>query len=408
MIDLPARPVVSTGWHARLCRLGGRTASHPPRDLATAVREEIGVDLTARYGGLTIPHPIGKASGQLSCTANQVATDVRAGIAFVVLKTVIAESPGGARSMEQWALPEARMRVGRRIAPDGREGWTVTWKGRGWSGTLSQYLDFFAESLGLAREGEVPVIPSVKYHLPAVGESVRESEYRYTTRQLLEVWKRSGCSGTMVLEKDFSPTLAGDPRAARRETVLGWLEKVPGLIDRSAPGETLIGVKLMNSLFDDQFQVEMVRALVERAETPPAFLVVFNRLFDAERGVAYGGWELSDRNLRVLELLREAEPPLQSMPPLSGTGNICSGKVMVQYALAGCESGQVHTFFQVPLSEYTATGGSRTARALHTLLLHPTEGLVVWLRHLYETDVLGERDGEIRFLDAVGLGTARR
>ena len=64
------------------------------------------------------------------------------------------------------------------------------------------------------------------------------------------------------------------------------------------------------------------------------------------------------------------------------------------------ESGQLHTFFQLPLSEYTATGGSRTARALHTLMLHPEEGLVVWLWHLNETGRLDARDGAIHFLDA--------
>ena len=74
---------------------------------------------------------------------------------------------------------------------------------------------------------------------------------------------------------------------------------------------------------------------------------------------------------------------------------------MVDYALRGCENGQLHTFFQLPLSTYTATGGSRTARALHTLLLHPTEGIAVWLRHLHEAGRFDMRDGVLRFLDLV-------
>jgi len=52
----------------------------------------------------------------------------------------------------------------------------------------------------------------------------------------------------------------------------------------------------MNARFDDLFQVEMMDACAG-ADT----LVVCNRLFDAERGIAYGGRDLSDRNLRVLE-----------------------------------------------------------------------------------------------------------
>ena len=74
---------------------------------------------------------------------------------------------------------------------------------------------------------------------------------------------------------------------------------------------------------------------------------------------------------------------------------------MLEYALRGCENGQLHTFFQLPKSEYTASGGSRSARALHTLLLHPTEGLAVWLRFLLENGDLEQRDGQVHFLDLV-------
>ena len=74
---------------------------------------------------------------------------------------------------------------------------------------------------------------------------------------------------------------------------------------------------------------------------------------------------------------------------------------MVEYALRGCENAQLHTFFQLPLDRYLATGGSRSARALHTLLLHPDEGLVAWLWHLHERGRVGPRDGAIRFADLV-------
>ena len=137
---------------------------------------------------------------------------------------------------------------------------------------------------------------------------------------------------------------------------------------------------------------------MQHTQPQPAFLVVFNRLFDTELGVAYGGWDLSDRNLRVLDMARERRVVL---PPLSATGNICSGRVMLEYALRGCENGQLHTFFQIPLSEYTATAGSRTSRALHTLMLHPGEGLAIWLQHAHEAGALERRDGLLHFSDVV-------
>ena len=50
-----------------------------PGDFADHVRETYGIDLTARYLGEAVPHPIGKGSGQLSLNENQLAEDARAG-----------------------------------------------------------------------------------------------------------------------------------------------------------------------------------------------------------------------------------------------------------------------------------------------------------------------------------------
>jgi len=150
-----------------------------------------------------------------------------------------------------------------------------------------------------------------------------------------------------------------------------------------------VAVKLMNACFDDAFQLEMIDACRDAD-----MLVCFNRLFDADRSVAYGGWDLSDRNLRVLDAVA---PGVR--PGLCGTGNICSGRMIVEYARRGCESVQLHTFFQLPLSEYAATHGSRTQRALHALLFDPRDGLVAALLALAATGRLERRDGALHFLD---------
>jgi len=395
---LPERPRVSPAWRGRLEHLSNTTSEAPPPDLAAMVRDELELDLTARYAGLLLAHPFGKASGQLSLKLQQIDADVEAGVAFIVLKTVIAEDAQSQRTMNEWAVAETRMHVESIQSSDGREGWTVTWRGRGWSGSLDEYVEFFGKAVERAEQSAVPVIPSVKFHLPAGGDEFKVQEYEYTTHRLLEVWERVGRTDRMALEKDFSPTLAADERSNNPDRILGWLERVPGLIETAGRGRVRLGVKLMNALSDEDFQVRMIDALQSAAKPAPAYLIVFNRLFDVRRGVAYGGWELSDRNLRVLDLARER---LSTLLPLSATGNIRSGKMMVEYARRGCENGQVHTFFQVPLSEYSATGGSRSARALHTLILHPTDGLAVWLRHLHEAGQLEARDGMVRFLDLV-------
>src|SRR5437588_756470 len=146
----------------------------------------------------------------------------------------------------------------------------------------------------------------------------------------------------------------------------------------------------MNARFDDGFQLDMMRAA---AGSGADALVCFNRLFDAERGVAYGGWDLSERNLRVLETSPTpgASP---GFPGLTGTGNICSGRMILDYARRGCESLELHTFFQLPLSQYPATHGSRTARALHALVFAPDDGLIAGMLEL-------EARGEIDSPEAV-------
>src|SRR5207248_1859224 len=228
-----------------------------PGDFSDHVRETYGIDLTARYLGETILHPIGKGSGQLSLNENQLADDARAGL--------LADTGGD----------EAR---------------------------------------------------------------------------------------PLLVEQDYSPTLAGDSLAGDGDQIIRWLREVPGRIRAASPRAVRIAVKLMNARFDDAFQLEMMRAAAGADG-----LVCFNRLFDPEPGVAYGGWDLSDRNLRVLDLYRPVPPSAALCRPLCGTGNICSGRMIVEYARRGCESVQLHTFFQLPLSEYPATHGSRTQRALHAL-----------------------------------------
>jgi hypothetical protein len=373
----------------RLERDFERFKREQPRDLAGYVREAYHIDLAARYLGHSLPHPIGKASGQLSLNLEQVEADRAAGLAFVVLKTVIAEDPAGSRSMGAWAIHETRMKVERRRSASGSDGWTVTWKGRGWDRSFEEYLALVRAAGDLTRAGEIVAVPSVKYHLPRLEEPFRSAEYAHTTRELFRAWRNE----PLTLEKDFSPTLAGDMLAQERAQILRWLREVPDQIRQSADTPVRLALKLMNARFDDAFQLDMV----ESAGSADA-LVVFNRLWDPTAGVAFGGHDLSERNLRVLEAARRDGI---SSPPLVGTGNICSGRLILEYARLGCESVQVHTFFQLPLSEYPATEGSRSQRALHALLFHPKEGLIAGMLELESQGLLERRGGELRYLDLI-------
>jgi hypothetical protein len=407
---LPDRPAVPRPLRARLIWDFERYKQGLPPDLGSYVRDLYRVDLSGRYAGRTIKVPFGKASGQLSMTAAEVEADAMAGLGFVVLKTLIGEDRAGRRTMEPWAVSESAMSVERIVSGAGREGWTVTWKGRGWHRSFDEYLTLYRQALAIASEAGMPVAASVKCHLPPLGEPFREDEYAHTLSRLAAV-----AGAGMIIEKDFSPTLAGDQRAASREAVLRWLEAVPQLCKAQAP--MTLGLKLMNAVLGDPFQAEMLRAA---AGSGADFLVLFNRLFDVARGVAYGGWDLSDRNLRVLDayrasaerLARESDPyAVRASRLLPGevfcaTGNICSGRMMVEYALRGATAGQIHTYFQLPLAEYAATAGSRSARALHALLFHPDEGLIAWVLSLGEAGIIQPRQELLHFLD-IAHGSAR-
>jgi len=352
-----------------------------PRDFPAHVRDAYRINLSARYLDESLPHPIGKGSGQLSLNTGQLETDAEAGLAFVVLKTVIAQDEAGAQSMAAWAIRESKMKVERLGA-----GWTVTWKGRGWDRSFDDYLALVRTGWDLTRDGQLLTVPSVKYHLPRLDEPFREAEYAFTTRALAKAWGRS----PLMLEKDFSPTLAGDQLSDEKVQILRWLREVPQQI--RAHADVRLAMKLMNARFDDDFQREMVNA----ASAADA-LVVFNRLYDVGHGVAYGGVDLSDRNLRVLARLTPGASP--GIPELCGTGNVSTGRMIVEYAIHGCSSVQLHTFFQLPLEEYPATDGSRIERALHALVFDPRDGLIAVMLEREAAGLLQRRDGELHFLD---------
>jgi hypothetical protein len=210
----------------------------------------------------------------------------------------------------------------------------------------------------------------------------------------------------MPLEKDFSPTLAGSQRAAQQAKILEWLRTVPGLIHRAARGRVCVGLKVFNALFEDDFQRHMLEAVhaAPSGEHRADFLVYGNRLFDPARefegkaGVAYGGPDLSDRNLAELERflssrlslvannqISERDQASRSLPPplpISATGDIHSGRIAAEYLLRGASSFQMHTLFQLPDSEFAMNVGNKTEKALHSLLFHPQSGFIAWILDL--------------------------
>ncbi len=396
---LPDKPILTKSQAQKLTGDFERFKFKPlPRPIWSFVLERYGIDLRSSYADLPVPLLIGKASGQLSMELHQVLKDAEVGLGFCVLKTLIAQDAEGVQSMQAWAIPITRMKVERIRGQDGTEGWTVTWVGRGWHKSFEAYLRFFDRSLDIGLEHGMLIVPSIKAHLPAtLDEEWRVGEYEFTVSELLKVWRAHNPNLPMPVEFNFSPTLAGSERARQQETILNWLIVVPKLVKSAAEkaagmsaGEVIrVGIKVFNALFDDDFQLEMLEALLHEAARGDGadFIVYANRLFDPNReyegvkGVAYGGPDLSARNLRVLSRLTASRwrGLLPTWLPISGTGNVSNGAIAFRYLLCGCSTLQIHTFFQLPLSCYAKRTGSKVERALHQLLFDPDNGLIAWL-----------------------------
>ncbi|MAG36684.1 MAG: hypothetical protein CL878_10655 [Dehalococcoidia bacterium] len=421
---LPTAPQLPPTEARRLAADWQRGAAFVETDLPAYLQDAYQLDITGQYAEHPTRSPIGKASGQLSLNLRQVEADAAAGLGFVVLKTVIAQDEGGQQAMAAWATPETHMTVepiaGRRIA---RLGWTVTWKGRGWSESIAAYLRLLQAAVQVGRSTGMVVAPSCKYHLPGPGEAgYREGEYRHTTRELAASWHAAGAAGPLIVEKDFSPTLAGSDLASQQAQTLDWLRVVPRLVKEALPdpADVSVGMKVMNTLFDDEFQVAMLRELAVAAPPHRADYITYaNRLFDPRRragdtvGAAYGGPDLSHRNLTVLDAARRqarAEGWLDALPELSGTGDVSSGRIAVEYGLRGATSVQCHTLFQLPDAYYGSPAAgqqaSKSAKALHLLYFHPVEGLVPWLLHLRHHEGMRTSEGLTRWRDLATVGAS--
>ena len=390
-----------------------------PSSLEESLADHYRLDVSAEYAGYPIRNPWGKASGQLSMTARQVEEDVEAGLGFIVLKTVIAQDETGQQTMQAWAIKESRMVAEPVVGTSGERGWTISWKGRGWWQSFEDYLQLIRDAQQIATSTGTLIVPSCKYHLPTPDEDFwKISEYEYTTQLLLKAWREhaENENAPMPLEKDFSPTLAGSGRAAAQTKILEWLRTVSQLIRDAAQGDSenatrspvRIGLKVFNALFDDDFQLEMLETIHQPGDGRPDFYIFANRLFDPNRefdghkGIAFGGPDLSNRNLGVMSrFIRTAKTgDVTAALPWSATGNIVTGKMALEYALRGASSFQLHTFFQLPADQYRMTTGSKIQKALNELYFHPQTGFVVWMHHL--ANALGLQTDPIRFRDVIG------
>ena len=307
----------------------------------------------------------------------------------------------------------------RSTAATGEDGWTVTWNGRGWWQTFEEYLELVraACAIGL-RHARCWSCPRSSITSPQPGETPGAPRNTTTRPAPSSTPTSAGSAPCRCRWKRTSPP----PWPARtappqRLNILEWLRRVPGLIRAAAPGRrSSVGLKLFNSLDDDAFQLADARRSRPHP-APPDFLVYANRLFDpdrvfeGQRGVAYGGPDLSDRNLRMLSALQarpgHAVPSPGCRSSSRATGDISSGRIAVEYALRGCTSFQIHTLFQLPASEYAMRRGHEGRASTAPALFRPSRRLHRLGVHAAKRLGLAHGDCPVRFLDLAHEGAAR-
>ena len=319
-----------------------------PENLDRYLRQAYDLDMTASYAGITLRNPWGKASGQLSLNRVQIEEAAEAGLGLVVLKTVIAQDSSGRQSMSAWAIKESQMVVEPiQSEQTGATGWTVTWKGRGWWQPFTDYLHLIRAACSdrpKPRSSRRPVRESTTCPRPAKPSGEPTNMSRQLVRFSMLINHRLAMS-PMPLEKDFSPTLAGSDRVSGQAMVLEWLQTRSrldpiGRTRRRARSRSASSSSTVSTTIPSNWRC-WPRSI---AGSRPRISVIYanrlfdpNRVFEGKRGVAYGGPDLSDRNLRVLSALRSSQErgEIDGMPlEISGTGDISSGRIAVEYALA--------------------------------------------------------------------------
>ena len=115
--------------------------------------------------------------------------------------------------------------------------------------------------------------------------------------------------------------------------------------------------------------------LARRRGTHVRFRVAFNRLYDDERGVAYGGPALARRNLGALDAFIALKGRAGRL--VCRLRDIHSGRRMTIRFARGGKRADSHLFSAA--RECTGLLASRPAAALHELVLHPENGLIAWI-----------------------------
>ena len=334
-----------------------------PEDFSDIVKNELNLDIWAKYGNLELKNPVIVAPGQMTTSILQLHLIKQAGFAGCVLKSVVAEDKNQRCSMKILRKKPTKVETVYDETDDNGEFPIIHWDGGLDARNLEEYLEFAKEASKI-KSPDFQIIASLLGHLPSFDQDFIEEEWIYTTEKLYDL-------GYRFFEIDFCPFLKEQDHLMNQKTILRWYRKIPEILKKSFK-DISVFPKIMNLDYGIDFQIKMVESsLAGNADG----VVIANRIYKKEFGCAHGGEELRIRNLQQVERVH----CLFQNCSVSATGGIYKGKHIFDYICAGAENVQLLSYLMGKVKKPFEKKGNRFQQVFYKLMLDIEDGYLATL-----------------------------
>lgn len=322
------------------------------------IKNEIGIDLSSKYGKFKIQHPVLIAPGPLTRERGQIERIKKAGYSGCILKSVVGEDEKGYCSMIDYRKKITYLKT----VYDEEGNPVIKWDGRADTRNLNDYLKFAKDVFNLYDKNFL-IVSSILCHLPEKDEEIKREEWIYTTKKLYEI-------GYRIFEIDFCPSLKKEKKAKDKENILRWYREIPKIIKSAFP-DICVFPKILNLDYGIEFEIRMVEESIKGNSDG---VVIGNRFFREDINSAFGGRELRERNLKIIKEVKKAFSDF----PISGTGGIYTGKHIYEYLKFGAENVQILSYILGKTKrKFLKEKGDRFEKVLYELFFNPEDGLIM-------------------------------
>ncbi|HOM27492.1 MAG TPA: hypothetical protein PKV21_08310 [bacterium] len=327
------------------------------------VKDELGIDLKAKYGNFTLNHPVIVAPGQLTREKGQIERIKKAGYSGCVLKSVVGEDENGNCSMKEYRKKMTYLKTV--YEKDDKEGAypVILWDGRADTRNLTEYMEFARDVYNFS-DSKFLIVASILCHLPKPEEEIKKEEWLYTVRKLYD-------TGYRIFEIDFCPGLKNNKKIIEKENICRLYREIPELLKENFT-DIIVYPKLLNLNYGIDFQIKLVE---EARNGKSDGIVIGNRIFNEGINSAWGGTELREKNLKVIKEVKRIFPEFC----ISATGGVYTGRHMLDYLNAGAENVQILSYILGKVKkQFLKQKGDKFEKVLYELFFHPENGFLIF------------------------------